>query len=141
LANGTYIQADCCSKQEALLDPKTLTWTATGTGKFDIHDEEGRTLLPNKHVLTVDAYVFQYNPTEMNSEFYNPASGKWQSAGSTGVQLWDSAALWWVELRLTRAGPCGPAARRDGLLHRSESLRRRPYCDLQGDLDHWSGFS
>jgi hypothetical protein len=92
LANGTYMQADCCTNQDALLDPKTLTWTATGAGKFDIHDEEGWTLLPNKQVLTVDAYVGQYNPTGMNSEFYNPASGKWHSAGSTAVQLWDSAA-------------------------------------------------
>jgi len=92
LANGTYMQADCCTNQDALLDPKTLTWTATGPGKFDIHDEEGWTLLPNKQVLTVDAYVGQYNPTGMNSEFYNPASGKWHSAGSTAVQLWDSAA-------------------------------------------------
>ncbi len=92
LANGTYMQSDCCTKQEALLDPKTLTWTATGTGKFDIHDEEGWTLLPNTQVLTVDAYVGQYNPTGMNSELYKPASGKWHSAGSTAVQLWDSAA-------------------------------------------------
>jgi hypothetical protein len=92
LANGQYLQADCCTKQEALLDPKTLTWTATGAGKFDIHDEEGWTLLPNKHVLTVDAYVGQYNPTGTNSEIYVPASGKWHSAGSTVVQLWDSAA-------------------------------------------------
>jgi hypothetical protein len=92
LFDGTYMQANCCSKQEAHLDPTTLSWTATGTGKFDLHDEEGWTLLPNKQVLTVDAYVFQYDPTGTNSEVYVPASGKWHSAGSTGVQLWDSAA-------------------------------------------------
>src|SRR5205823_9319483 len=44
LFDGTYMQANCCTKQEALLDPKTLTWAATGRGKFDIHDEEGWTL-------------------------------------------------------------------------------------------------
>ena len=92
LFDGTYMQADCCTKKEALLDPATLTWTATGAGKFDVHDEEGWTLLPNKQVLTVDAYVFQYDPTGTNSEVYVPGSGKWHSAGSTGVQLWDSAA-------------------------------------------------
>ena len=92
LFDGTYMQADCCTKKEALLDPTTLTWTATGTSKFDIHDEEGWTLLPNKQVLTVDAYVRQYDPTGTNSEVYVPASGKWHSVGSTGVQLWDSAA-------------------------------------------------
>jgi hypothetical protein len=92
LFDGTFMQANCCTTQTALLDPKTLTWTETGSGKFDINDEEGWTLLPNKQVLTVDAYVFQYDPTGMNSEIYNPASGKWRSAGSTVVQLWDSAA-------------------------------------------------
>jgi len=44
-------------------------------------NEEGWTLLPNKQLLTVDAR----NGT--NSELYVPASGKWQSAGSTIVQL------------------------------------------------------
>jgi hypothetical protein len=92
LFDGTYMQADCCTTQTALLDAKTLTWTETGSGKFDINDEEGWTLLPNKQVLTVDAYVFAYDPTGMNSEIYNPASGKWRSAGSTVVQIWDSAA-------------------------------------------------
>ena len=92
LFDGTYMQANCCTTDEALLDATTLTWTPTGSGKFDINDEEGWTLLPNKKVLTVDAYVFAYNPTGTNSEIYVPASGKWNSAGSTLVQLWDSAA-------------------------------------------------
>jgi hypothetical protein len=92
LFDGTYMQANCCTTDEALLDATTLTWTPTGSGKFDINDEEGWTLLPNKQVLTVDAYVFAYDPTGTNSEIYVPASGKWHSAGSTIVQLWDSAA-------------------------------------------------
>ena len=96
LANGKFMLADSLTNQAALLNPKTLTWTATGAGKFDPNDEEGWTLLPNGQVLAVDAYVplggFQYNPLGMNSELYNPASGKWHSAGSTAVQLWDSAA-------------------------------------------------
>ena len=92
LFDGTYLQANCCTREEALLDPATLTWTPTGKGKFDVHDEEGWTLLPNKQVLTVDAYVFQYDSTGTNSETYVPASGKWHSAGSTIGQLWDSAA-------------------------------------------------
>lgn len=90
LPNGTYMQANCCTKQEALFNPSTLTWTPTGTGKFDIHDEEGWTLLPNGKVLTVDAYVFQYDATGTNSEIYNPKTGEWKSAGSTIEQLWDS---------------------------------------------------
>lgn len=94
LADGTFMQANCCTNETALLNPKTLTWTPTGAGKFDPNDEEGWTLLPNGKVLTVDAYVpispFPYIPNGTNSEIYNPASGKWHSAGSTIVQLWDS---------------------------------------------------
>jgi hypothetical protein len=92
LADGRYMQANCCSPQAAILDAGTLTWMPTGAGKADVNDEEGWTLLPNKKVLTVDAYVFGYDPNGTNSEIYDPASGMWSSAGSTGVQLWDSAA-------------------------------------------------
>ncbi len=95
LANGTYMQADCCTLDEALLNAKTLTWTPTGTNKFDVNDEEGWSLLPNGKVLTVDAYVpvnIPYLPTGTNSEIYDPKTGSWSSAGSTIVQLWDSAA-------------------------------------------------
>lgn len=94
LSNGIYMQADCCTFQSALLDPKTLTWTPTGAGKYDPNDEEGWNLLPGGDVLAVDAYVplagFPYMPAGTNSELYNPATGRWHSAGSTIVQLWDS---------------------------------------------------
>jgi hypothetical protein len=96
LPDGTYMQANCCTDQQALLDARTMTWTETGAGKFDPNDEEGWTLLPDRKVLTVDAYVpippFPYTPQGTNSELYNPWSGMWSSAGSTRVQLWDSAA-------------------------------------------------
>ena len=90
LPNGTYMQANCCTKQQALLNAKTLTWSVRGKGKFDINDEEGWNLLPGGNVLTVDAYVGSYNATGKNSEIYNTATGKWSTAGSTVVQLWDS---------------------------------------------------
>lgn len=96
LPNGTYMQANCCTFQSALLDPVSLTWRPTGFGKYDPNDEEGWNLLPNGEVLVVDAYVpllnFPYIPNGTNSELYNPATGWWHSAGSTIVQLWDSAA-------------------------------------------------
>ncbi|MBZ5667416.1 MAG: hypothetical protein LAO30_22790 [Acidobacteriia bacterium] len=84
LSNGTMMVANCCTTQEALLNAKTKTWTATGTGKADVNDEEGWTLLPSGKVLTVDA-----NNNNTNSEIYDPATGSWTSAGSTIVQLED----------------------------------------------------
>jgi len=90
LPNGTLMQANCCTKQQALFNSSNLTWTATGAGKFDINDEEGWNLLPNGKVLTVDAYVFQYDANGTNSELYTPATGSWANAGSTIEQLWDS---------------------------------------------------
>lgn len=92
LPDGTYMQANCCTEQAALLDAQTLTWRPTGTGKHDINDEEGWTLLPNGKVLTIDAHVFAYDPLATDSEIYDPATGAWASAGSTVAQLWDSAA-------------------------------------------------
>jgi hypothetical protein len=90
LANGTFMMANCCTSQAALLNASTLTWTPTSSGKFDENDEEGWTLLPGGKVLTVDAYVNRFDPNGTNSEIYNPSTGSWTSAGSTVVQLWDS---------------------------------------------------
>jgi hypothetical protein len=75
---------NCCSRQQALLNPTTLTWTSTGTGKADSNSEEGWTLLPNGKVLTVDTQ----NGTE--SELYDPSTGKWSLGGSTVVPLTNS---------------------------------------------------
>jgi len=90
LFNKTFMLANCCDRQQALFDEATLTWTATGSGKFDSDDEEGWTLLPTGDVLTVDAYTDVNDPNGTNSELYTPSSGSWASAGSTIVQLWDS---------------------------------------------------
>ena len=92
LSNGTLMLANAVTRQAALLNASTLTWTATGSGKFDINDEEGWTLLPNGKVLTIDAYVQLYQSTGKNYELYDPNSGSWSVAGTTPVQLWDSAA-------------------------------------------------
>jgi len=88
LTSGTYMLANCCSKQSALLDATMLTWTLTGTGKFDENDEEGWTLLPNGNVLTVNAYVGT-GTCGTNTEIYSASAGTWSSAGSTPSQLAD----------------------------------------------------
>jgi hypothetical protein len=97
LADGTFMLADKMSRQAALLNLKTLTWTETGTStKNDLNDEEGWTLLPDGRVLTVDCYTdnhfglvpsYPANPT--NSEIYDPETGQWSSAGSTINTLTD----------------------------------------------------
>ena len=94
LPDGTLMQVDCCDlpPNAALLDAKTLTWTPTGSGKFDSYQREGVTLLPNGKVLDVDTYENNYQIDGMNSEVYDPSTGSWSSAGSTVVQLWNSAA-------------------------------------------------
>ena len=90
LPNGKFMLANCCTKDQAILTISgiTKTWAATGTGKVDINDEEGWTLLPNGKVLTVDAYV-QSTCCPKGSEIYDPATGAWTSAGSTVVNLVD----------------------------------------------------
>jgi len=88
LPNGTFMLASKLSRQQALLDPVTLTWTQTGANKADVNSEEGWTLLPNGKVLTVDTdldYWFGLTPsyTPGNSELYDPATGTWSSGGNT----------------------------------------------------------
>ena len=88
---------DKMSRQAALLNLKTLTWTQTGQNtKADLNDEEGWTLLPNGKVLTIDCYtdfafglIPSYPADPTNSEIYDPKTGEWSSAGSTINTLTD----------------------------------------------------
>jgi len=94
LANGTYMLATCCGNPDAdaLLDPQTLTWTATGAPNAGLlyQDEQGYELLPNKDVLTIDIWT-NYNSkgNARNAERYSPSTGTWSSAGNTPVSLVD----------------------------------------------------
>jgi hypothetical protein len=84
LPNGTYMLANCCNKDEALLNESKMTWTSTGSGKNDINDEEGWTLLPSGQVLTVDA-----NDTADDKYTEILTNGAWAAAGDTPVELPD----------------------------------------------------
>jgi hypothetical protein len=89
LPDGQFYLADCCSTNAAKLDPRSLTWTAFGSGKADINDEEGWTLLPDGHILTVDAN----NLTDLtHTELFAPRTGLWTSAGETPLPLDDTNA-------------------------------------------------
>jgi hypothetical protein len=90
LATGQLMLAACNSRDTAILDAGTLTWTATGSGKADINSEEGWTLLPSGQVLTVDA---NDDAHPGGSEIYTPGPdgrGSWASAGTLPVGLADN---------------------------------------------------
>ena len=73
LANGKYMQSDCCSTKTALFDPLNLTWTNLNSSQQDGSNvEEGWVLLPNGTVLTVDT-----SDTNIRAEKYDPVSDTW----------------------------------------------------------------
>jgi hypothetical protein len=94
LPNGKLMQANCCTKDEAILTSlKPVTWTATGTGKFDDNDEEGWTMLPGGKILTVDAYV-PNGGFAKGYQIYDPATGAWTTpANNTVVDLVDHGSF------------------------------------------------
>ncbi|MBV8345058.1 MAG: hypothetical protein JO190_08730 [Candidatus Eremiobacteraeota bacterium] len=81
LSNGTYMIGNCCTSNQAQLNESSMTWTQVGTGKHDPNSEEGWTLLRNGDVLTADVIG------EPNSEYFNPTSSTWQTAGTLPVNL------------------------------------------------------
>jgi hypothetical protein len=54
LADGKYMQANCCTAQNAIYNGPN-SWITTGSVIQRNNDESGFTLLPNGQVLTVDA--------------------------------------------------------------------------------------
>jgi len=94
LADGTMMLADCCDagNMSALLNATSLSWTATGTGKFDSFTEEAWALLPSGNVLTVDAYAMT-GTCGTGTESYNSGTGAWTSAGTVPAILADCNSL------------------------------------------------
>src|SRR5579859_4087847 len=95
LPNGHLMQANCCTKDEAILTLSggVATWAATGTGKFDDNDEEGWTMLPGGKILTVDAYV-PSGCCAMGYQIYDPTTGAWTTpSNTTVVNLVDPSSL------------------------------------------------
>jgi hypothetical protein len=92
LTDGTYMLANCCSTQEAkaTISGTTVTFASTGTGKADINDEEGWTMLPNQTIVTVDANR-NLGGSSNNTEIYTDAnpSGAWAAGNNTADSLVD----------------------------------------------------
>jgi len=89
LANGNYMQANCCSKQNAIYSGPN-SWTPTGNVLAVRNDESGFTLLPNNKVLAVDVQrnANCFNGSTKSSELYDQNTGTWSCAAETPVQLW-----------------------------------------------------
>jgi hypothetical protein len=82
LANGMFLIGNKLVKNIAALDPKTMKWIqGVAPGKSDFDAEEGWTLMPDGTVLTMDV------KNAPNSERFFPTLKKWESAGSTIVDL------------------------------------------------------
>ncbi|MFZ3342674.1 MAG: choice-of-anchor D domain-containing protein [Terriglobales bacterium] len=87
LADGTYMQSNCCTAQNALYGGPN-TWTATGSVKQQSNDESGFTLLSNDQVLTVDTKTSTCGGSQ-GSELYSQITGAWSCGPNTPVKLYN----------------------------------------------------
>jgi hypothetical protein len=92
LANKKYMLANCCTRQQAILNAGTLTWTSTKyTTKAEYNRGEGWALLHDGSVLTADAYwPSAYTigrPCGRNTERYIPRAKSWVGAGDATTRL------------------------------------------------------
>ncbi|SPE24368.1 exported hypothetical protein [Acidobacteriia bacterium SbA2] len=82
LPNGTFLIGNKLVKNVAALNPKTMQWIqGVAPGKSDFNAEEGWTLMPDGTILTADV------KNAPNSERFFPTLRKWETAGSTIVDL------------------------------------------------------
>ena len=88
LADGTYMQSNCCSAQNALFGGPN-TWTATGSVKQNSNDESAFTMLSNDQVLTVDTKTSTCGGSQ-GSELYSQLTGAWTCGPNTPVKLYNS---------------------------------------------------
>jgi Abnormal spindle-like microcephaly-assoc'd, ASPM-SPD-2-Hydin len=88
LADGTYMQSNCCTAQNALYNGPN-SWTATGSVQQPNNDESGFTMLTNDLVLTVDAKADSNCGTNQGSELYSQSTGVWTCGPSTPVKLYN----------------------------------------------------
>ncbi len=88
LPNGSYMQSNCCTNQNALYNGPN-SWTATGSVNQSSNDESGFTLLTNDLVLTVDAKHDANCGTSQGSELYDQGTGLWSCGPILPAQLYN----------------------------------------------------
>jgi hypothetical protein len=91
LANGHYMQANCCSPQNAIFQGPN-SWLNTGSVIQGSNDESGFTLLSTNKVLTVDAKNSACgNGVNGGAELYDQGTGAWSCTGQTPIHLYNPA--------------------------------------------------
>ncbi|MGA2978462.1 MAG: choice-of-anchor D domain-containing protein [Terriglobales bacterium] len=88
LPDGTYMQANCCTAQNALFGGPN-SWTPTGSVNQPNNDESAFTLLTNDLVLTVDTKQDTNCDTSVGSELYSQSTGVWSCGPNLPVQLYN----------------------------------------------------
>ena len=88
LANGTYMQANCCNKQTAFYNGPN-SWTAGPSVLAVRNDESGYTALPNGDVLMVDVQNNSTCGSTKSTEYLH--NGAWACGPQTTQQLWSQS--------------------------------------------------
>jgi len=111
MANGKYLQANCCTKQTAYWNGPN-SWTAGPNVLAVRNDESGYTSLPDGRVLMVDVQVNSNcgNSTK-SSEYLDPNDNTWHCGPQLTQQLWQqsdqelgSAVLFYPSAKYPKGG-------------------------------------
>jgi hypothetical protein len=103
LFDGTFMLGNAYTKEEALLNPTTLTWMPTGLYQAEYNNEVGWTLLPammdspSGSVLVVNAF-FPLTDGRTSERYFPPPFGFWSPAGSTIVSLFPCSGFFGCEI-------------------------------------------
>ena len=102
-----------------LFDPKTSTWTATGTNKRTSNGEQGYTLLSNDKILNI--WNGDNSPELVGyTEIFDPITGLWTPAARIGYDLGHGEigpALTLPNGKVLAMGATGPNALYDPILN------------------------
>ncbi len=90
MANGKYLQANCCTKQTAIYNGPN-SWTAGPSVLAVRNDESGYTSLPNGDVLMVDVQNNSTCSSSKSSEYLSHTDNTWHCGPQLTQQLWQQS--------------------------------------------------